>query len=122
MTSRAGSNGMPLRISLGFPDPGLDSRGQPSDSRLERTYTLLLFVYRLVHIVYWLVVGGFLMLFPSQPLWENNYLVLRYPALHALIVNPMMKGAVWVLGMANLLIGFQEIAHLLKGHGSSVPR
>ena len=114
---------MPLRISFGFPDPGIDNGGKPrSGSRLERTYNFLLVVYRLVHTTYWLVVGGFLTLLPWQSFWENNYFVYRYPGLRLLMINPLMKGAVCGLGIVNLLIGLQEIVHFRKGNGGFLSR
>ena len=53
--------------------------------------------------------GIFLLLLPWMYLWDNNYLVYRYPDLRPLVTNYFLKGAVIGLGIVNLVIGFQEI-------------
>jgi hypothetical protein len=123
MTSRAVSHGMPTRTSFGFSDPDIESASKPrSDSRLARVVSFLHTTYLLVHITYWLAAGSFLMLFPWQSKWENNYLIYRYPSLRPVMSNPFLKGAVLGLGFVNLLIGFQEIAFLRKSHRDSLFR
>jgi len=123
MTSRAVSNGMPLSPPEGFPDPGFESRERPrSGARLEKMVNILTVTFWLVHIVYWLVVGGFLMLFPWLDFWENNPLLYRFPDLRPIIINPFLKGAVLGLGIVNLIIGIQEIVRLQKGLGNCVSR
>ena len=123
MTSRAVSKGMPLSPPEGFPDPGFESREKPrSSARLEKMVDMLTVTFWLVHIAYWLVVGGFLMLFPWLDFWEDNPLIYRFPDLRPIIINPFLKGAVLGLGIVNLIIGIQEIVRLQKGLGNYVSR
>jgi len=42
-------------------------------------------------------------------IWDNNYLVYRYPDIRPLVANSFLKGAVIGLGIVNLIIGIQEI-------------
>ena len=54
---------MPLNPSAGFSDPGFEDKEKPRpNARLEKLVDILTVTLWLVHIVYWLVVGGFLML------------------------------------------------------------
>ncbi|MBZ5495173.1 MAG: hypothetical protein LAP85_02130 [Acidobacteriia bacterium] len=118
---------MPLRNSLGFPNPGLENGGRPrSVSLLERIYDSLLAAYQVVHklvpVVYWLVVGGVLILLPWTDFWHNNYLLYRFPGLRPFMLNPFLKGAILGLGVVDVLIGLQEIVRFRKGSGAFVPR
>lgn len=79
-------------------------------------------IYSVVHFVYWLVVGGYLMLLPWQPFWEENYFVYRFPAMRAVTVNSFAKWGVLGLGIINLLIGFQEIATFRTSRRHSLSR
>jgi hypothetical protein len=65
----------------------------------------------MVYILYSIEVGIALLLLPWLNIWENNYLLYIYPQLRTVIANPFFKGAVLGLGIANLMIGFHEIAH-----------
>jgi hypothetical protein len=46
---------------------------------------------------------------PWLQIWDNNYLLYRYPGIRPIIANSFLKGAVLGLGIVNLLIGIQEI-------------
>jgi hypothetical protein len=106
---------MRTRPSFGFSDADIESAGKlRSNSRLARIVSFLHTAYLLVHITYWLAAGSFLVLFPWQSMWENNYILYRYPSLRPVMSNPFLKGAVLGLGFVNLLIGIQEIAHFRK--------
>jgi hypothetical protein len=103
---------MPLRNSYELPDSGITDGGSlHSDSKLERVYKRLLVVYNVVHIVYWFAVGGFLLLLPWYPFWDNNLLTARFPALYPVMVSPFLKGAVIGLALVNMLVGLYEILH-----------
>jgi hypothetical protein len=78
--------------------------------------------WRIVYIVYSLEVGSFLVILPSLPFWDNNYLLYRFPSLRPLVVNPFLKGAVLGLGIVNLLIGLYEIVRFRKGSRSFFSR
>jgi hypothetical protein len=106
---------MPNRTSFGSPNPDIEGAGKPgADSRLARLVSIFHTIYLLLHITYWLAAGSFLMLFPWQSKWENNYLLYRYPSLRPVMSNPFLKGAVLGLGFVNLLIGFREIVLFRK--------
>jgi hypothetical protein len=66
-------------------------------------------VWQILYILYCLEAGIFLLLLPWMYLWDNNYLVYRYPDLRPLVTNFFVKGAVIGLGIVNLIIGIQEI-------------
>ncbi len=68
--------------------------------------------WHILYILYSLEVGIFLLFLPWLRIWENNYLVYLYPKLHPIVANSFFKGAVLGLGIVNILIGLQEIAHL----------
>jgi hypothetical protein len=62
--------------------------------------------------------GICLLTFPWSNLWENNYLLYLYPQIRPVVANPFFKGAVLGLGIANIMIGLDEIGilkHLSKG-------
>jgi len=123
MNSRAVSHGMPTRTSFGSSNPGIEGAGNPrSDSRLARIVSFLHTTYLVLHITYWLAAGSFLILFPWQSKWENNYILYRYSSLRPVVSNPFLKGAVLGLGLVNLLIGFQEIAHFRKNSRNFLSR
>jgi len=114
---------MPLSPPAGFSDPGFEGKEKPrSSARLEKLVDILTVIFWLVHIVYWLVVGGFLILFPWMDFWQDNRLLYRFPDLRPIFANPFLKGAVLGLGIINLIIGIQEIVRLQKGLGNSVSR
>ncbi|MGA2260640.1 MAG: hypothetical protein ABSH28_04300 [Acidobacteriota bacterium] len=79
-------------------------------------------VLRIIYIIYSLEVGSYLIVLPSQSIWDNNDLLYRFPSLRPLIVNPFLKGAVLGLGIVNLLIGLYEIVRFRRGSGSFFSR
>ena len=114
---------MPLSPSAGFSDPDLEDKDKPRpNARLEKLVDILTVTFWLVHIVYWLVVGGFLVLFPWLDFWQDNRLLDRLPDLQPIMANPFPKGAVFGLGVVNLIIGIQEIVRLQKSLGNSISR
>jgi hypothetical protein len=56
-----------------------------------------------------LEVGVFLVLVPWSVIWERNYFLQVYPALSALMLDPMFRGAVSGLGVANIFLGLNEV-------------
>ena len=72
---------------------------------------VLAWILSVIYIVYSLEVGIALLFFPWLNIWENNYLLYLYPQIRPVIANPFFKGAVLGLGIANILIGIQEIVH-----------
>jgi hypothetical protein len=70
--------------------------------------------WRFLYIFYSLEVGIFLLFLPWMRLWENNYLLYRYPQFRPILTNSFLKGGVLGLGIVNILIGIQEIVRLRK--------
>jgi len=71
--------------------------------------------WQVLYILYCLEVGVFLLFLPWMNIWDNNYLLYLYPGFRPLAANPYLRGAVLGLGIVNILIGVQEIAHFRKG-------
>jgi hypothetical protein len=67
-----------------------------------------------LYIVYSFMVGGFLVILPSQRFWDNNFIVYYFPNIAPIVSSPFLKGAVLGLGIVNILIGIQELAILWK--------
>jgi hypothetical protein len=106
---------MSLSNPRGFTEPGFESGGGPrASSRSVKIINFLTVTLWLLHITYWLVVGGFLILFPLHPFWSRNPLIYRFPNLEPVIANPFLRGAVLGLGIVNLIIGIQEIVRLQR--------
>jgi len=74
--------------------------------------------WHILYILYSLEVGGFLLIFPWMRIWENNYLLYLYPGFRPIVANSFLKGGVLGLGIVNILIGIQEIAHFRKNYFS----
>ncbi len=68
-----------------------------------------------LYILYCLEVGVFLIFLPWLDIWDNNYVLSRWPLMQPLVANPFFKGAVLGLGIVNVLIGIGEIAQIRKG-------
>ena len=62
----------------------------------------------LLYVLICLEVGIFLILVPWSAIWERNYFLEAYPALGALVLDPMFRGAVSGLGVANIYLGLHE--------------
>ncbi len=107
---------MPLRLSLGFPDPRINNGTGP------RSRSLMSLCWSILYIAYSLEVGSFLILLPWMRIWDDNYFIFMYPHLRALVASPFLKGAVLGLGIVNLLIGLHEIVHFRKGPGDFFSR
>jgi hypothetical protein len=68
---------------------------------------------RLLLVAYFIEVGLLLVLVPWSPFWERNYFLATFPALHEIVRNHYVRGAVSGLGVVNLLMGFNELASVL---------
>lgn len=68
---------------------------------------------RLLLVAYFIEVGLLLVLVPWSPFWERNYFLTALPALHGIVSNNYVRGAVSGLGVVNLLMGFSELASVL---------
>lgn len=101
---------MLLRLSPMLPSPKAETEEKPP------VHSLMTWILHVLYILYWLEVGGFLLLMPWMPLWENNYLLYLYPQLRPIVANSFLKGGVLGLGIVNLLIGIQEIVHFKRNY------
>ncbi len=99
---------MPLRISLQLTNPTLQDKGE-SDSRIPFWIRKILYAFLSIGF------GVALLSLPWFSFWENNYVLYYFPELRPLISNPYFKGAVFGLGIADILIGIREIVHLFQG-------
>ena len=90
--------------SSGFPDP--DSEESSASGHA--------WVWRLLYILYSLEVGVFLLFLPWLAIWENNYLLYRFPDFRPVVANSFLRGAVLGLGIVNIAIGLQEIGLFRK--------
>ena len=70
---------------------------------------LLAGALRAIYILYSVGIGIALLMLPGSGVWENNYILYLYPQIRPLIANPFFKGAVLGLGIANILIGINEV-------------
>jgi hypothetical protein len=96
---------MPLRNSLG--PQSLVPDGKSDSNR----HLWVAWVWHILYILYSLEVGVILLFLPWFPIWDNNYLLYRMPSLRPILASPYLKGAVFGLGIINIIIGIQEIAH-----------
>jgi hypothetical protein len=92
------------------PEPGLEPA-------LDRRRAWL---WRLLYVLYSLEVGSFLLFLPWLRIWDNNYLLYRFPDFRPVVTSPFLKGAVLGLGLVNLGIGFQEIGRLRRRRAGSL--
>ena len=57
------------------------------------------------------VAGVLLVILPWTPEWTDNYLLLSYPALRALVSTGFFRGLCSGLGLLDIWIGFWEALH-----------
>jgi len=84
-----------MSTSIGLP------RRRPGGSVLVR---------RLVYVAFFLEVGLLLVVLPWSGFWTRNYFAEAWPALHPLLTNNFVRGAVTGLGVVNLFAGFADLA------------
>jgi hypothetical protein len=81
----------------------------------------IFWVWHILYVLYSLEVGGFLLVLPWLTMWDNNYLIYRYPSIRPIVANSFLKGAVLGLGILNVLIGIREIVKFLKRFKRQLP-
>ena len=72
-----------------------------------------------LYVLYCFEVGVFLLIFPWSSIWDQNSLLSHYPPLKLIILNNFFRGAVSGLGLANLLLGFWEVARFNRYFGKA---
>lgn len=68
---------------------------------------------RLLLVALLLEVGLLLVLIPWSRFWERNYFGDLLPAVHLLLTNNYVRGAVSGLGLVNIWLGLAELAAIV---------
>lgn len=76
---------------------------------------------RLVFIVFFLEAGFVLVVVPWLAFWDRNYFAQIVPALHPLMTNNFVRGAISGLGVINIVVGLGELLSLLASRPSHRP-
>ncbi len=65
-----------------------------------------------VLVIFCLYLGLLIAVLPWwKDMWDRNALLLRHPALHALLIKGPVRGLISGLGMLDLWIGISELIH-----------
>jgi hypothetical protein len=67
-------------------------------------------LFLLALIVFFLELGLFLVVLPWTPLWEQHYLLLRFPELAPWLMNHYLRGVVSGLGLVDIGLGLGTAA------------
>jgi hypothetical protein len=70
-------------------------------------------VKRLLFIAFFLEVGFVLIVVPWSAYWDRNYFAQALPAVHGLITNNFVRGAVSGIGVINVAAGVSELVSLM---------
>lgn len=73
---------------------------------------------RLVLVVFFLEVGLVLTLAPWSAYWDRNYFAETLPAVHALITNNYLRGAVTGLGLVNIFAAVADLVSMFLARKS----
>ena len=84
--------------------------GSGRKSRTRRYARVLKFFYTLFTLSF----GVSLLVLPWSSLWDTNYLLYLYPQIRLIVANPFFKGAILGLGIANIMLGFDEIGYFKR--------
>jgi hypothetical protein len=78
-------------------------------------------VTQLLLVAFFLEVGFALIVVPWSAFWDRNYFAQALPAVHALITNNFVRGAVSGVGVVNVAIGVSELISLLLARHAEPP-
>jgi hypothetical protein len=67
----------------------------------------------LLIVAFFFEFGFALLIVPWSAFWDRNYFAEMMPALHAIITNNFVRGAVSGLGVINLLSGLVELISII---------
>ncbi len=70
---------------------------------------------RLLVIALLIELGLLLVVAPWSAYWDRNYFAQLSPAVHALLTNNYVRGAVTGLGAVNLMAALADLSLLLRG-------
>ena len=73
---------------------------------------------RVMYAAGFLELGLVLMVIPWSMYWDRNYFAQVLPAVHQLITNNFVRGAVSGLGVINLAIGIAELVSMIAARQS----
>jgi hypothetical protein len=73
---------------------------------------------RLVYAAGFLELGLVLVVVPWSMYWDRNYFAQALPAVHQLITNNFVRGAVSGLGVINMAIGIAELVSMIAARQS----
>ncbi len=68
---------------------------------------------RLLIVAFFFEIGFALLVVPWSAFWDRNYFAEAVPAIHAVITNNFVRGAVSGLGVINLMSGLGELISIL---------
>lgn len=104
----------------GAPDRAPESSPRPAESRTgilnpeTEPQRVQLWMHRISVFLFVLisaVAGVLLIILPWTPEWTDNYLLLQFPSLRALVSNGFFRGICSGLGLLDIWIGFWEALH-----------
>ena len=72
---------------------------------------------RLLLVACFIEVGVALILLPWSAFWDRNYFAQAIPAIHSVITNNFVRGAVSGLGVINVAIGLVELLSMVVARG-----
>jgi hypothetical protein len=70
-------------------------------------------VKRLLIVGFFFEIGFALLIVPWSAFWDRNYFAETVPAIHTIITNNFVRGAVSGLGLVNLVSGLGELISIL---------
>ena len=76
---------------------------------------------RLLVTALFLEVGFALVVVPWSAFWDRNYFAQALPAVHALITNNFVRGAVSGMGLVNICVGVNELIAMLLARRAEPP-
>ena len=76
---------------------------------------------RLFIVAFFFEIGFALLVVPWSAFWDRNYFAEVVPAIHAVITNNFVRGAVSGLGLINLISGLGELISILLARPAEAP-
>lgn len=104
-----------------LPNTTPDSLNLPSDNSRKPWVFKTAKAFNVLYIIYSLEVGLALLWLPWKGLWENNLVLYLFPQIGPVVTSPFFKGAIFGLGIDNILIGIYEVIRL-KSSSKQIPR
>jgi hypothetical protein len=96
------------------PGPSADTPSillEPSESRPRLAQLWMHRISVFLFVLISAVAGVLLIILPWTPEWTDNYLLLTFPSLRAIVAAGFFKGVCSGLGLLDIWIGFWEALH-----------